>query len=94
MDAPRIVIAPGQPILGPVVSADGTNFGVYAPDAEKVMLCLFDSAGRNESCACPAGPGTFTTGSLPGSCPASVTAFGRTVRGRQKSACVMTPANC
>ena len=64
------MIAPGQSILGPVVSADGTNFGVYAPDAEKVMLCLFDSAGSERELCLPGRTGDihhgFVAGVVPG----------------------------
>jgi isoamylase len=40
---------PGQPFpLGPTWDGEGTNFALFSENAERVELCLFDEAGREE----------------------------------------------
>jgi glycogen operon protein len=40
---------PGRPFpLGPVWDGEGTNFSLFSENAERVELCLFDGAGREE----------------------------------------------
>ncbi|MGD0268479.1 MAG: glycogen debranching protein GlgX [Candidatus Sulfotelmatobacter sp.] len=44
------VVWPGRPYpLGSTWDGEGVNFALYSEHAEKVELCLFDSAGRRES---------------------------------------------
>ena len=46
----RAVVEPGSPeTLGAHVVDGGVNFAVFAPAAERVQLCLFDSQGRESS---------------------------------------------
>ena len=44
MSRARFRVTEGSPLaLGPTADADGVNFGLYAPNATRVELCLFES---------------------------------------------------
>src|SRR5580704_17975545 len=44
------IVWPGQPYpLGSTWDGEGVNFALYSEHAEKVELCLFDSAGKRET---------------------------------------------
>jgi isoamylase len=48
------IVWPGRPYpLGSTWDGEGVNFALYSEHAEKVELCLFDSAGRRESLRIP-----------------------------------------
>jgi isoamylase len=50
----QTVVWPGRPYpLGSTWDGEGVNFALYSEHAEKVELCLFDSAGRRESLRIP-----------------------------------------
>jgi isoamylase len=48
------IVWPGRPYpLGSTWDGEGVNFALYSEHAEKVELCLFDSAGKRESLRIP-----------------------------------------
>jgi glycogen operon protein len=49
MSRARFRVTEGSPLaLGPTADADGVNFGLYAPNATRVELCLFETDGKRE----------------------------------------------
>src|SRR5215207_4609787 len=49
MSRARFRVTEGSPlVLGPTADADGVNFGLYAPNAARVELCLFEADGKRE----------------------------------------------
>jgi isoamylase len=63
----RVRIWPGSPYpLGATYDGAGTNFSVFSEVAERVELCLFDEAGREERVDLPESTGFNWHGYLPG----------------------------
>lgn len=65
----QVTLEPGQPApLGATLDDNGCNFALYCPDAEQVLLCLFDP-DTEEQLAClplPAKTGKFWHGYVAG----------------------------
>jgi isoamylase len=49
MSRARFRVTEGSPLaLGPAADAEGVNFALYAPNATRVELCLFEADGKRE----------------------------------------------
>ncbi len=49
MSRARFRVTEGSPLaLGPTADAEGVNFALYAPNATRVELCLFEADGKRE----------------------------------------------
>jgi len=49
MSRARFRVTEGSPRnLGPTADAEGVNFALYAPNAERIELCLFEADGKRE----------------------------------------------
>jgi isoamylase len=47
-------LLPGRPVpLGATYDGQGVNFAVFSANAEKIVLCIFDAAGRKERARLP-----------------------------------------
>lgn len=83
MSSPRsLPILNGQPApLGATFEGDGVNFALYAANADRVDLCLFDDAGKVERAriTLPARSGDIWHGFVPGLAPGSL--YGYRVHG-------------
>lgn len=50
MSRARFRVTEGSPgSLGPAADANGVNFALYAPNATRVELCLFEPDGKRET---------------------------------------------
>ena len=50
MSRARFRVSEGSPLaLGPVLEADGVDFALYAPNATRVEVCLFEADGERET---------------------------------------------
>ncbi len=62
-------ITPGDwTLLGPTLTADGVNFAVFSPRAERVEVCLFQDGREVERLALPAYSHGVHSGFVPGLC--------------------------
>src|ERR1700722_19771886 len=52
--------------LGATADADGTNFSLFSPVAERVELCLFDDSGQERRLALPESTAHCWHGYVPG----------------------------
>ena len=88
-------IWPGRPYpLGATPDADGTNFAVFSPLAERVELCLFDEDGTNEvRLSMPESTAHCWHGFVPGRRPGQpATAIGSTVEWNPAAGLLANPA--
>ena len=79
--------------LGATILDGGTNFAVWAPDADRVELCLFTPDGGHWNVDLPGFTKVFSTDSSPISGMARNTDCECTARGSQIVACDLTPQN-